>query len=81
MNGLNFKGWLFAEGETAHVKLRDGARFNGTSTSKPAEKDRLKDKLMAAKTDAELAQVVDEILASGNSIRGRHTKNSIHKWL
>jgi len=85
MNGLNFKGWLIAEGEpsdVSRIKLRDGSRiFNGTSTSKITEKSRLKDKLMDAKTDADIVKVVDEILASGHSLKGKNTKNSIHKWL
>ena len=84
MSDLRFRNWLVQESEQeiARVKLRDGTKpFSDIKVNRQSEKSRLKEKIFSATSNAEMSQIVDEILSKGYTLRGKRPVNDVHKWL
>jgi hypothetical protein len=75
MNSLCFREWL------AEDNKRNGATLSLPSNGKHAKKMELKDRILKAKDDKELAAVVDEILALGLRLSPRKNRADLRRWL
>jgi len=71
---LHFREWL------AEAK-RTGAIISLPSGEKRTKKKELKDKILKARNDKELAAAVDEILAMGLRLKPQKKRADIKRWL
>ena len=75
MDLLQFREWL------AEEKRSRGTTISLPDGDKRARKQELKDKILKAKSDKELAAAVDEILAMGLRLKPKNKRADVKRWL